>query len=147
MSRDQRIDQSATSYSIFKFKTSVHGPTFFMTSHVRSALWTLLNKAKARLSKNCAAWGFHNINSYISNFFWTYSELWRQYIQPSYNIRKILEEFYVAVIWLMSQLIKLKVVVKFKHYEKATKFETIFHLFWQTSCFDSVLSEQVEDFF
>ena len=41
MSRDQCIDPSATSYSICKFKTTVHGATFLMTSHVRSALWTL----------------------------------------------------------------------------------------------------------
>ena len=38
MSRDQRIDQSATSYSVCKFKTSVHGATFLRTSHLRSAL-------------------------------------------------------------------------------------------------------------
>ena len=41
MSRDQRIDQSATSYCICKFKTTVRGATYFMTSHVSSALWTL----------------------------------------------------------------------------------------------------------
>ena len=33
--RDQCIDQSAMSYSVCKFKTSVHGATFLMTSHVR----------------------------------------------------------------------------------------------------------------
>ena len=41
MSRDQRIDQSATSYWVCKFKTTVRGATYLMTSHVSSALWTL----------------------------------------------------------------------------------------------------------
>ena len=41
MSRDQRIDQSATSYCVCKFKTTVRGATYLMTSHVSSALWTL----------------------------------------------------------------------------------------------------------
>ena len=38
-------------------------------------------------------------------------------------------------------------IVKFRYYEKATKFEKIFHLFWQNSCFYSVASKQVGDFF
>ena len=37
--------------------------------------------------------------------------------------------------------------LKLRHYEKATKFEKISHLFWQSSCFYSVSSKQVEDFF
>ena len=37
--------------------------------------------------------------------------------------------------------------VKLIHYEKATQFETIFHLFWQNSCLYSVVSKQVEEFF
>ena len=41
VSHDQRIDQSATSYSVCKFKTSVRRATFLMTLYVRSALWTL----------------------------------------------------------------------------------------------------------
>ena len=41
MSRDQRFDQSATSYCVCKFKTTVRGATYLMTSHVSSALWTL----------------------------------------------------------------------------------------------------------
>ena len=39
MSRDQRIDQSATSIQSL---LNTNGATFLMTSHVRSALWTLL---------------------------------------------------------------------------------------------------------
>ena len=38
MSRDQRIDQSATSIQSL---LNTNGATFLMTSHVRSALWTL----------------------------------------------------------------------------------------------------------
>ena len=37
--------------------------------------------------------------------------------------------------------------IKFRYYEKATKFEKISHLFWQNSCFYSVASKQVGDFF
>ena len=37
--------------------------------------------------------------------------------------------------------------VKLRHYEKATKFEEISHLFWQNSCFFSVATKQVGDFF
>ena len=37
--------------------------------------------------------------------------------------------------------------VKFRHYEKATKFEKISHLIWQNSCFYSVASKQAGDFF
>ena len=40
MSRDQRIDQSATSIQSL---LNTNGATFLMTSHVRSALWTLLS--------------------------------------------------------------------------------------------------------
>ena len=42
MSRDQRIDQSATSYCVCKFKTTVRRATYLMTSHVSLALWTLM---------------------------------------------------------------------------------------------------------
>ena len=38
VSRDQRIDQSATSIQSL---LNTNGATFLMTSHVRSALWTL----------------------------------------------------------------------------------------------------------
>ena len=38
-------------------------------------------------------------------------------------------------------------MAKLKHYEKATKFEKISHLFWQNSYFYSVPSKQVGDFF
>ena len=38
-------------------------------------------------------------------------------------------------------------VLKLRHYEKATKLEKISHLFWQNSCFYSVVSKQVGDFF
>ena len=38
-------------------------------------------------------------------------------------------------------------LLKLRHYEKATKFEKISHLFWQNSCFYSVASKQVGDFF
>ena len=41
MSRDQRIDQSAMSYCVCKFKTTVRGATYLMTSHVSSSLWIL----------------------------------------------------------------------------------------------------------
>ena len=37
--------------------------------------------------------------------------------------------------------------VKFRGYEKATKFEKISHLFWQNSCFYSEASKQLGDFF
>ena len=37
--------------------------------------------------------------------------------------------------------------LKLRHYEKATKFEKISHLFWQNSCFYSVASKQVGCFF
>ena len=37
--------------------------------------------------------------------------------------------------------------LKFRYYEKATKFEKISHLFWQNHCFYSVASKQVGDFF
>ena len=37
--------------------------------------------------------------------------------------------------------------LKFRYYEKATKFEKNSHLFWQTSCFYSVASKQVGYFF
>ena len=37
--------------------------------------------------------------------------------------------------------------IKLRHYEKATKFEKITHLFWQNSCFYSAPSKQVGDFF
>ena len=40
-----------------------------------------------------------------------------------------------------------KVLLKLRHYKKATKFEEISHLFWQNSCFYSVASKQVGDFF
>ena len=39
------------------------------------------------------------------------------------------------------------ILIKLRHYEKATKFEKISHLFWQNSCFYTVTSKQVEDFF
>ena len=39
------------------------------------------------------------------------------------------------------------ILLKFRHYEKATKFEKISHLFWQDSCFYSIASKQVRDFF
>ena len=38
-------------------------------------------------------------------------------------------------------------VVKLRYYEKATKFEKISPLFWQKSCFYSVASKKVGDFF
>ena len=37
--------------------------------------------------------------------------------------------------------------LKLRHYEKATKFEKISHLFWHNSCFYSDVSKQVGDFF
>ena len=37
--------------------------------------------------------------------------------------------------------------IKLRHYEKATKLEKISHLLWQNSCFYSVVSKQVGDFF
>ena len=37
--------------------------------------------------------------------------------------------------------------VKFRYYEKATKFEKISHLFWQNSCFYSVASKTSGRFF
>ena len=37
--------------------------------------------------------------------------------------------------------------VKLRHYEKASKFEKNSHLSWQNSCFYSVFSKQVGDFF
>ena len=37
--------------------------------------------------------------------------------------------------------------VKLRHYEKAKKLEKISHLFWQNSCFYSVASKQMGDFF
>ena len=55
---------------------------------------------------------------------------------------------------LMKYILKLNlqyrcalIKIKFRHYEKATKFEKIFHLFWHNSCFYSVTSKQVGDFF
>ena len=44
-------------------------------------------------------------------------------------------------------LLDLSSEVKFRYYEKATKFEKISHLFWQNSCFYSVASKQVGDIF
>ena len=52
MSRDQRIDQSATSYCVCKFKTTVRGATYLMTSHVSSALWTFTNFKKTLFFKH-----------------------------------------------------------------------------------------------
>ena len=43
MSCDRRIDQSATSIQSL---LNTNGATFLMTSHVRSALWTLLKLGK-----------------------------------------------------------------------------------------------------
>ena len=40
-----------------------------------------------------------------------------------------------------------KWILKFRHYEKATKFEKISHLFWQNSYFYSVGSKKVAYFF
>ena len=37
--------------------------------------------------------------------------------------------------------------LKLRHYEKATKLKNISHLFWQNSCFYSVASKHVGDFF
>ena len=48
---------------------------------------------------------------------------------------------------LQSTYLHYLVNVKFRHYEKATKFEKISHLLWQNSCFYSVASTQVGDFF
>ena len=48
---------------------------------------------------------------------------------------------------LISISAPLFAVIKLRHYEKATKFEKISHLFWQNSCFYSVASKQVGDFF
>ena len=36
--------------------------------------------------------------------------------------------------------------IKLRHYEKATKLEKISHLFWQNSCFYSVVSKEEEYF-
>ena len=41
----------------------------------------------------------------------------------------------------------LNQMLKLRHYKKATKLEKISHLFWQNSCFYSVASKQVGDFF
>ena len=41
----------------------------------------------------------------------------------------------------------LWIFLKFRYYERATKFEKISHLFWQNKCFHSVVSKQVEYFF
>ena len=62
MSRDQRIDQSATSYSVCKFKTSVHGAIFLMTSHVRWALWTLMNWPDGKM-RNTPLW--HCVDGHV----------------------------------------------------------------------------------
>ena len=42
---------------------------------------------------------------------------------------------------------KQSLYLKFRHYEKAQKFEKVSHLFWQNNCFYSVSSKQVGDFF
>ena len=47
----------------------------------------------------------------------------------------------------LSKFTKWQLFLKFRHYEKATKFEKISHLFWQISCFYSVASKQVGYFF
>ena len=43
MSRDQRIDQSAKSIQSL---LNTNGASFLMTSHIRSALWTLPGKSR-----------------------------------------------------------------------------------------------------
>ena len=49
MSHDQRIDQSATS---IQSSLNTNGGSFLMTSHVRSALWTLLLKTLLETNKS-----------------------------------------------------------------------------------------------
>ena len=57
-----------------------------------------------------------------------------------YNFSKK-QRFFIPKISIKDYLSKLR------YYEKATKFENISHLFWQNSCFYSVTSKQVGDFF
>ena len=59
---------------------------------------------------------------------------------PSHNI-------WTSTILRGSDFFVLKYFIKFRYYEKATNFKKISHLFWQNSCFYSLASKQVEDFF
>jgi hypothetical protein len=43
--------------------------------------------------------------------------------------------------------VRSKRMLELRHYEKTTKFEKITNIFWQNSCFHSVVSKQVGDFF
>ena len=52
-----------------------------------------------------------------------------------------------SLLWFMAWNAPQHLVLKFRNYEKATKFEKISHLFWQNSCFYSVASKQMGDFF
>ena len=53
---------------------------------------------------------------------------------------------YTVVLYKLATL-SLKVKNWLRHFEMAIKFEKIFHSFRQSSCFYSVASKQVEDFF
>ena len=62
---------------------------------------------------------------------------------PSTQTGKLQEVFQYGVKFFWSGIWSLK----FRYYEEATKFEKISNLFWQNSCFYSVGSKQVADFF
>ena len=58
--------------------------------------------------------------------------------------------FTVQIFWERHKNLKKSpnlTLLKLRHYEKASKFEKIYHLFWLNSCSYSVVSKRVGDFF
>ena len=58
--------------------------------------------------------------------------------------------FTVQIFWESHKNLKKSpnlTLLKLRHYEKASKFEKIYHLFWLNSCSYSVVSKRVGDFF
>ena len=79
MSRDQRIDQSATSIQSW---LNTNGATFLMTSHVRSALWTLLSYEGVFIKIIDWFFMFHHINldgnGWKKKWIWIY--FWKHFL-------------------------------------------------------------------
>ena len=80
-------------------------------------------------------------------------EMWQKILYANL-FKSFFSPFFYKVWWVRHALASLKVSLinvlmqlKLRHYEKATQFENISHQFWQNSCFYSVVSKQVGDFF
>ena len=106
---------------------------FLVNLSFTDLLMTILNGLFNFIYMRDNDWPFGSVYCTINNFVAYYTV-----IASVLTLTAITLDRYVNMSFLFT--------VKFRYYEKATKFENISHLFWQNRCFYSVASKQVGDF-